>query len=62
MEVEFGKWNPEGLIVWSNRPKQFQILSDDGERTLEDIDKDLPCKKLPLESRQFRSGWLTFEE
>lgn len=62
MDVEFGEWNPEGLIVWPDRPRLLQILSDDGERTLEEIDEDRPCKKLPLESRRFRSGWVKLEE
>jgi len=57
MDVEFGKWNPEALTIWPNQGA-FQILSDDGERTLEEVDEDQSCKDLSLENRRFRSGWL----
>jgi len=58
LDLDFGKWNPEAVVLWHNRPKHLQILSDDGERTLEDIDENADCKDLPLQTRRFRSGWL----
>ena len=62
MKIDFGKLHPEGLVLWPNRPRDLQILSDDSERTLEDIDASVPCKRLPFEDRQFRSGWISIDE
>jgi len=61
IDLNFGKWNPEALIVWPNRPFHLQILSDDGERTLEDVDEHAECKDLPLSTRRFRSGWVKID-
>jgi len=62
VDLDFGEWNPESIILWPNRPKHLQILSDDGERTIDSIDPNTYCKDLPEKKRQFRSGWLKIED
>jgi Protein of unknown function (DUF3616) len=57
--VDIQDLNIEGLITYPGNATQFQILSDDGSRSVDgEVCKDL---KQP-EQRRFRSAWVTYPE
>jgi hypothetical protein len=59
IDVDFGKWHPEALVEWPGHPSTVQILSDDGDRKLENDDgEEVRCKDAPAMLQRFRAGWL----
>jgi hypothetical protein len=53
-----GKFNPEAITVYPSAPEEIQLLSDDGNRVIDDC----PCKLIKdPHHRVFRSVWLAKE-
>jgi Protein of unknown function (DUF3616) len=54
--IQFGDMHPEAIIIYPDKGlKEFQVLSDDGTRVIDDC----PCKRLPEASKRFRAVWIT---
>lgn len=57
--VRLKHFHAEGIVVYPDRPRSFQLLSDDGTRPIGGV----PCKQLPDASqRGFRSLWIDLDD
>ncbi|MEA2561014.1 MAG: hypothetical protein QOH06_2518 [Acidobacteriota bacterium] len=59
VDTDLSGIRPEGIVLFSNRPDEALLLSDDGGVIVKFDGKDTECKKLPPDQQTFRARWVS---